>query len=597
MSDVALFQRAAGPGEPLDPVRLEVIRNALRAIADEMSVALQRAAYSTNIKTRLDFSCALFDRAARLVTQSFTQPVHLGSLVHFVPKILESYGRDRIVPGDGILCNDGHLGGLHINDVCLVVPIHYSGEIVAFATTMAHHVDMGGGIPGSIGLFQEIFQEGLVIPPTRVLVDGRVDENVFGLMLHNVRTPRETGGDLRAQVAGTNIGTRRVLEMIDKYGIETLDEAIDQLLDYTERRVRAEIATLPRGEFAAEGFLDDDGFTDRPIRIAVKIRVLHGRVEFDLTGSDEQRPCPVNTTYAMTYSACSYTLRALIDPDLPMNDGFYRLLHVIAPSGSIVNSRRPAAIGAGSETGARICETAFRAFANTIPERLAADSKGAMCNIGFGGISPRNGEYFVFYESAAGGYGARASQDGIDAVQPHMQNTENAPVEETEANYPVRIVRYELVADSDGAGCFRGGLGLRRDYAPEGAVAFSVLAERARFAPQGLDGGLPARTAHFVRNPDTNPLEYPSKLSVHLEPTEVFSVQMAGGGGYGSPLDREPDRVLADVLDGKVSRARGRDVYGVVLNTDGTQVDPAATRATRAHLRAMSDGPANGASR
>jgi len=568
-----------------DRVRLEVFRNALVAAADEMSLALQRAAYSTNIKTRLDFSCAIFDRSARLVAQSFAQPVHLGTLVHLIPRMLEIYGREQLEPGDGILCNDGHLGALHLNDVCLLSPVYYAEQLVAFVASMAHHVDVGGGTPGSIGLFQEIFQEGLIIPPTRVVVGGRVDDNVFRLVLANLRAPHETGGDLRAQVAAVNIGGRRLNELVDAHGLDVFEHAIDELLDYTERRVRAELAGLPAGHYAAEGFLDDDGFTDVPIRIQVAVDLQPDGANFDLTGSDAQRPCSVNTTYAMTYSACCYTLRALIDPDLPMNDGFYRLVHVTAPPGTIVNSTKPAAIGAGSETGARVCETAFRALATAIPERLAADSKGCMCNIGFGGLNPRSGAYFVFYEAQAGGYGARATKDGIEAVQPHMQNTENSPVEETEANYPVRIVRYELIPDSEGGGRNRGGLGLRRDYMPEGAVRFSVLADRARFAPQGLCGGLAARPAHFVQNPDTAPREFGSKTSLELRPGEVFSVQMAGGGGFGPVWERDPRWVLSDVLDDKVSLERARTVYGVVIDPATSCIDAVATDTARAALR------------
>jgi N-methylhydantoinase B len=329
----------------LDPIRFEVIRNGLTAIADEMSLALQRAAYSTNIKTRLDFSCAIFDAQTRMIAQAFTQPVHLGTLTHFVPRMIELYGRERLKPGDGIVSNDGHLGGIHLNDVCLMSPLFVEGgegEPIAFVATIAHHVDVGGGTPGSIGLFQEIFQEGIIIPPTRLLVDGTVDDNVFNLILNNVRAPKETGGDFRAQVAGLNIGLRRLGEMIAKHGLPTFRIATEELLAYTERRVIAELASIPKGTISGEGFLDDDGFTDVPIRIAVKMTAGDDKVTFDLTGSDPQRRCSVNTTYAMAFSACAYTLRALIDPDLPMNDGFYRVLEVIAPLGTVVNSRRPA---------------------------------------------------------------------------------------------------------------------------------------------------------------------------------------------------------------------------------------------------------------
>ncbi len=574
-----------GSPEPLDPIRLEVVRGALAAIGDEMALGLQRAAYSTNIKTRLDFSCAIFDRSVRLIAQSFTQPVHLGSLAYFVPRIVGEYGVERLRPGDGLLSNDGHGGGIHLNDVCLVSPVFHGERLIAFVAAMAHHVDVGGGTPGSIGLFQEIFQEGVIIPPTLFVKDGQVDENVFRLILKNVRSPRETGGDVRAQVAGVNIGMRRLREMIERYSLPGFFQAVEQLLDYTERRVRADLARIPRGVYQAEGYLDDDGFTDEPITVVVKITVQDGRVIYDLTGSDPQRPCPVNTTFAMTFSSCAYSLRALMDPDLPMNDGFYRVLEVIAPPGTIVHSRPPAAIGAGSETGQRVCETAFLALYQAVPERVTAGSKGAMCNTGFGALSPRTGDYFVFYEAQAGGYGARATRDGIDAIQPHMQNTENAPIEESEANYPVRFMRYELIPDSEGAGRFRGGLGLRRDYCPEGAVVFSVLSERAKFPPWGLAGGGPARPARYIRNPDGEARAYPSKFSVQLQAGEVMSIQMAGGGGYGPPWEREPWRVLEDVLAEKVSVQRAREAYGVVIDPKSGRVDEEATAAARQRMR------------
>jgi N-methylhydantoinase B len=569
----------------LDPIKLEVIRNGLTAAADEMALALQRAAYSTNIKTRLDFSCAIFDRSVRIVAQSFSQPVHLGSLPHFVPRIIAEYGAERLRPGDGILSNDGHRGGVHLNDVCLVAPVFHDGELVAFVAAIAHHVDVGGGTPGSLtGLSREVFSEGLRIPPVRVMSQGRLDEDMFKLIANNVRSPRETGGDLRAQVAGINVGMRRLGELLAKYGRPTIAAAVDELLDYTERRVREEIAGLPEGVYAAEGYMDSDGITDEPITIRVRITIRERAVTFDLSGSDAQRPCPVNATYAMTLSNCVYALRALMDSDVPVNEGFYRAVEVVAPAGTIVNAQHPAAIGGGWETALRVCETAFQAFAQAIPERLAAGSKGCLCNIAFGGNARREGERFVFYETMGGGYGARATKDGIDAIQPHGQNTENSPIEETEANYPIRIVRYELIPDSEGAGRWRGGLGLRRDYAFETPVTFSVLADRAKFAPWGLLGGHSARTAHYIFDPEGEARAYPSKLSIELRPGQVFSIQMAGGGGYGDPAERDPQLVLADVLAGKLSIERARAVYGVVIDGSGERVDEVATVAWRAEL-------------
>jgi N-methylhydantoinase B len=567
-----------------DPVFLEVLRHRLTATADEMCVALQRTAYSTNITTRQDFSCAIFDRAQRVIAQSFSQPVHLGSLVHFVPRIMDAYGVERLEPGDGILCNDGLNGGVHMNDVCLVSPVFYDDELVAFVATIAHHLDIGGLTPGSIGLAKEIYQEGFRIPPVRFLNRGELDENIFNLFQANSRSPKETGGDLRAQIAGIHTGTRRLSETFDKYGVDTFDRAVSKLLEYSERRTREEIRNIPNGVYKAEGFMDGDGFTETPIKVVVAITVEDEKVVFDLTGSDAQRKCPINATYAMTLSNCAYALRVMMDPDLPINEGFYRTFDVIAPEGSIVNARTPAAIGGGWETAFRVCETALEAFGQCMPERLAAGSKGALCNISFGGISPRTGEYYVFYEAMGGGYGARASKDGIDAVQPHGQNTENAPVEETEARYPVRISRYELIPNSEGAGRYRGGLGLRRDYFFDHEVVFSVLSDRGKFPPRGLAGGQPARCAKYRLNPDSELQEHSSKTSVELAPGDTFSVQMGGGGGYGSPLEREPSLVLRDVLAGRVTPARAKRVYGVVLDEAGGAVDEKRTITERERL-------------
>jgi len=570
----------------LDAIRFEVIRNGLTAIADEMALTVQRAAYSTNIKTRLDFSCAVFDSQARLLAQSFGQPNHLGSLTHFVPAILETYGRERLRPGDGVLCNDGLHGGVHLNDVCLVVPAYFDEQLVGFVAAIAHHVDVGGGTPGSIGMSREIFQDGLIISPIRLLVDGRVDESVLRLITTNVRSPLESAGDFRAQVAGTSIGVRGVQRMIAKHGLRLFTLAIEELLDYTERRARAELSRLPKGTFEAEGFMDSDGFSDEPIKVKVKVSVKADRVVFDLTGSDAQRPGPLNATYAMVLSNCAYALRVLMDPDLPTNAGFYRVLELVAPKGTVVNAISPAAIASGWETAFRVCETAMEALATAVPERLTAGSKGTLCNLAFGGIDPRTGRYFVFFESLAGGYGARARKDGIDAVQPHVQNTENSPVEETEANYPVTILKYQLIADSEGAGRQRGGLGLRRDYTFDGEVTFSVFADKSKFAPKGLSGGGSAEPSRYVRNPDTDSaVDYPSKLSVRLQPGEVFSVRMGGGGGFGPPSERSTSLVLSDVLGGKVSVDRARNVYAVVVDGSTRAIDDAATSRLRAGLR------------
>jgi len=550
-----------------------------------MSVALQRAAYSTNIKTRRDHSCAVVDPRGRIVAQSFSQPAHLGTLAHFVPRILADYGVDRLRPGDGLVCNDGHLGGIHLNDVATVLPVFRDGRILAYVATMAHHLDVGGGTPGSIGLHEEHVQEGLIIPPSLLVRDDAIDESLLRLILRNVRAPRETGGDFRAQLAASATGSRRVLELADTETPDGLAIAMEGVLDYTERRVRSAVARLPHGTVTADGFLDGDGRTDEPIRVAVSVTIDDDGATFDLTGTDPQRPSSINTTAAMTFAGCAYAFRVFLDPDIPVNDGFYRMVKVVAPPGTVVNAVRPAAIGAGADTGIRVTETALRALAGVMPEAAVADTKGTVCNVALAGVDPRTGQYFVFYEAIAGGYGGRARQDGMDAVQAHFQNTENAPIEETEASYPLRIARYALVEDSEGAGRQRGGLGLRRDYIAEGDVVLTVMAERSSFAPQGLFGGDPGRPAHFIVNPGPRGRRYPSKFSARVPAGDVMSLQLGGGGGYGPPLERDPDAVAADVRSGHVSRRRASAAYGVVVARDG-RPDVARTTARRATLRA-----------
>ena len=572
----------------IDAIRLEVIRNRLTTIADEMAVSLQRSAYSTNIKTRRDHSCAIFDADVRMVAQSFSQPVHLGSLSHFVPRIVSEYGRNRLRLGDGILCNDGYRGGNHLNDICLVSPVFHDGGIIAFVANIAHHLDVGGSTPGSMfGHSTEILHEGMRIPPTRLIANGAIDTNIFNLFVNNVRAVRETAGDLRAQLASASVGQRRIVESVGKFGRKGLRQAMTQLLDYTEQRTREEIRRIiPDGIYSAEDFMDGDGNDETPAKVAVTIAVSKDGVVFDLAGSDPQRRGPINATYTMTLSCCAYALKALLSPDLPTNDGFYRVMKVVAPEGPVACASFPAPIGGGWETANRITETAFQAFAKVIPERLAAGSKGCFTGICPAGLIPETNEYFAFFDSLCGGYGARATKDGIDGIQAHGQNTENAPIEETEANYPVEIVRYELIPNSEGPGRFRGGLGVRRDYRFRSDVTFSVMSDRAKFPPWGLMGGGTAARFRIVLNPGANEKVFGSKVSFPLTTADVVSVQNAGGGGFGSPLLRDPDQVAGDVRADRISVERARSVYGVVIDRAGIRADLPSTSVLRSKMSA-----------
>jgi N-methylhydantoinase B len=549
----------------VDAVTFEVIRSALVAVTDAMVLALRRSAYSTNIKTRSDFSTAFFDAELRLIAQGFAQPVHLGSMVEQVPKAIRVYGAEQLGRGDMLLTNDPYPSGVHLNDVSLIAPVHAEGRLIGWVANIAHHVDVGGGAPASIGAFREVFQEGVIIPPVKLVEDGRIVEDVFRLVLAQIRSKHETAGDFRAQIAANATGARRVRALVQRHGADAILEAMVELLEYTERRTLAELATLPHGTYEAEGLVDNDGYTDEPVRLRARVTLTPDGAHFDTTGSDPQRRAPVNSTYAMTFSACAYALKCLIDPDLPVNDGFYRLISLDAPSGTVTNAAWPGPVVGGWETHDRLVEVLFRAVLPALPERIPAGTKGMMCQAGFGTLDEEAGSYTCFYETFAGGYGGRAASDGPDAVQAHGQNTENAPIEETELNYPVRIGCLALVPDSEGAGRFRGGLGLRKDYVFDRPTTYTILADRDRFGPWGVLGGADAAVAEYVLVRDGVETRIGSKVTVELEAGDVISVRTCGGGGYGPPRDRDPELVRGDVREGKVSAARARDVYGVTV--------------------------------
>ena len=577
-----------GGSQITDPIQFEVVRSALTQVAEEMAAALRRSAYSTNVKTRQDFSCAFFDRNGRPISQAFTQPVHLGSFVELIPTSIKTYGVENLDPGDMLVVNNPFGGGSHLNDVTVFGPVHHNGELVGYVASLAHHVDVGGGAPASIGPFQEIFQEGIIIPPVKLVKKGEMNEDVFKLILAQIRSKRVTTGDFRAQVAANTVGARRLVDLVEKYGVADFDHYVAAVVDYTDRRTRAEIANIPDGVYGTTGFLDYDGFSDKVVNLKVEITVKGETVFFDFDGCDPQRRAPVNSTKAMTFSACAYALRALMAPDMPVNEGFYRHIKMNAKPGTVVHAVHPAPVVGGWETQVRINDMLFKAFAPGMPTKIAASTKAMMAQAGFGIIDSENGEYHCNYEALAGGYGARATSDGPDAVQQHGQNTENAPVEEVESHFPMRVSRLSLIEDSEGPGKFRGGLGMRRDYHfPNDPATFTVLSDRDLVGPQGIFGGMAGRKAYYILNPGSpteEQSELTSKCVVELKPGDTVSFQTPGGGGYGPPEEREPAAVLKDVVGGKISRQRARDLYGVVIDEETNVVDESATTKARTEL-------------
>ncbi len=594
-----------GRTDDVDPVTLEVLRNACVAVAEEMNATLVRTGYSPNIKERRDCSTALFDADGEMISQAETMPVHLGAMPFSVAAAIEAFPPEALSPGDAVLSNDPFAGGAHLPDLTLVSPVFVEGRVVAYAANRAHHADVGGSRAGSVAAnATEIFQEGLRIPPVKFLSGGEVRDDLLAVLLANVRTPDERRGDLRAQVAANATGRRRFQALADRYG-ETLEPGLGAIKDYSERRMRAEIEALPDGTYAFEDVLDDDGRGNQDLPIRVSVAVEGDEVTVDFDGTADQTAGPVNAVYAVTASATYYAVRAVTDPDIPPNHGCYRPITVETPTASLVDARPPAAVVGGNlETSQRVTDVVLGAFAEADVERVVAACQGTMNNVTFGGTDPRTGDAsadrgtsasapaaesppadasspdaatdgspYAFYETQGGGFGGRAGRDGMDGVHVHMSNTRNTPAEVLETAYPLRVTRYELRPDSGGAGEFRGGLGLRRDIQVRDHVAtFSVLADRQRHAPYGLAGGedgtpgavwrrLPPAEAEADAD-GADETRLPGKSTHDLPPGTVVSIRTPGGGGYGDPADRDPDAVSRDVRLGKVSPAVARAQYG-----------------------------------
>jgi len=549
----------------LDPISLEILFNALKSVTDETFIALMRSAYSTNIKERRDHSTALMDRDGRLVVQAEASlPIHIASMTGALTAVLAQYA-DDLHDGDIFVANDPHVaGGTHLPDINMVMPVFVDGELLGFMCNIAHHADVGGAVPGSMaGGMSEIFQEGLRIPAVRLFHRGQIDDDLMRLLLLNVRVPEERQGDYFAQVAACRLGTRRLLEIAAANGTATLQQVFVEIIDRTKHRMSAAIADIPDGVYRFQDVMDDDGLGTTDIPIAVTITVSGNEVDIDFAGTSLQVDGNINVTFNATQAAVCYSLKALLDPDIPNNQGMLDIPRIHVEKGTLLNAGFPAPVAARANTCQRVVDVIIGALADALPERAIGASNGANTTAVFSGVDPRNGRHYVYLETLGGGSGARATADGKDGVQVHITNTSNLPVEAIETEYPLLVESYSLVQDSGGAGKYRGGMGLQRVIRPIGHdCTFNGAGERFSHRPWGLfdaESGAPGRFLHVdAGGAQTELAIKPS--NVRVRDGEHIIVESPGAGGYGPAAQRAPDKVQADFEGQKIS-AQFRQVH------------------------------------
>ncbi len=527
-----------------NPAELEIFKSLFHSVAEEMGAALRRSSYSPNIKERRDYSCAVFDHKGQAAAMGDHMPVHLGSMPMSVQAVMH---RVRLGPGDAAVLNDPYNGGTHLPDITLVMPVfsRSSDKPLFYVANRAHHADVGGAHPGSMALSEEIYQEGLRSPPVLLLKGGQPDSSVMSIILANVRTPAEREGDLNAQVASAKLGARRLLEIAARYGELNTARYLRALQDYSARLMAETLRRIPDGTYAAEDFLDDDGYSAGPIPIRVKIQVRGAKAWVDFAGTAPAQRGSVNAVFAVTCSAVFYVFRCLLGEQAPACAGLMRPIHIAAPPGWGVNALPPAAVAAGNvETAQRLVDVLLRALARALPDQIPAASSGTMNNLSFGGIDTRAGNGmaagtpFAYYETIAGGMGARPGSAGLSGVHTHMTNSLNTPIETLETGYPVRLRRYALRKHSGGKGKHNGGDGVVREIEFLSGVECSILSDRRKFKPYGLAGGEPGEMGKNVLTTEKRVQILPSKCTFFAPGGSVLRIETPGGGGWGSEAGR-----------------------------------------------------------
>jgi N-methylhydantoinase B len=546
-----------------DKITMQVIRYAMEQVADEMGYTMVRTSRSTIIKEIMDITCAVFDAQGNTVAQAHHAPMLLTGFELTMHSVVSRFRDDELDDGDVIICNDPYMGGQHVMDILTISPVRHKNRLAGFVGSIAHHSDMGGSAPGGVaGGMTEIFQEGIRMPMVKLYKKFTEDREIMNIIGTNIRVPEKTLGDIRAQVAANFVGVRRLKEIFEKYSYDVVFKCTSMLLDYSEKRIREGLKSIPDGTYSGADCVDNDGVTDQPIHIQVNIHKKGDRAEVDFEGTSQQVVGNTNCPLATTWAAVYYALIAVIDPHVPPNSGCYRPFTIEATPGSVVNPKMPKAVGARTNTSQKICEAMLQALAKALPDKVTAGSHAQITTCGFSGFHPETGKRFVYIDIQGGGAGARPTKDGRDGQDSHLARFMNTPIEAAELEYPVRIERYELIPDSGGAGKFRGGLAVRRDIRVLiDNVTFSRYGDRQEFAPWGIFGGKEGSKGRFFMNPGT-PAEkrLKSKGLDTLKKDDVVSLVLPGAGGYGDPAQRDKAALERDIRDGKVTEA-GADLY------------------------------------
>lgn len=550
----------------IDPISLEIAWNGLKSIADECFITIMRSAFSSNVKERHDHSTAIADARGRLVVQAeMSLPVHLASMGGMMKELLAIYG-DDIGPGDIFIANDPHVaGGTHLPDINMASPVFDGDRLVGFIANIIHHADVGGAAVGSMsGGLDEIYKEGLRIPIMRLYRRGKCDEDLLRLLLLNMRLPQERRGDLNAQIAACRLGESRLRDLLKVHGAERTSAIFDAVIERTQLRMRKAIASLPDGTYRFEDMMDDDGAGTTDIRIVLAITKSGEEITFDFTGTDPQVKGNFNLTWNATQSAICYSLKALLDAEIPTNQGIFDAIHIVAPPGSFVNCVAPAAVAMRANSCQRVVDCVLGALAPVVPKQVVAAANGANTSAVFTGTDPSTGKMYVYLETLGGGMGARFARDGKDGVQVHITNTSNLPVEAIELEYPLRVEEYSLIPDTGGAGRQRGGMGIRRVIRPVNHVCeFNGVGERFHHQPWGLFGGTPGASGRFYLLASDGQRTPLSSKATRIEITEATCavIETPGAGGYGKPEERSLEAIEADLQEGKITLQQARANY------------------------------------